>query len=166
MNQALADKLMLTPLETPDFKEVANWLRNCTSEERVLSLKRHFDHRASYRLAISSVNNRKEAAELVQFGLDAIVKPHSQQTKSIIQFGIVKIGVSRTVSAIAERIESQPHVVDMAVYWFPRLVSDADLNRSRFADLQHKAQEKGIIRPPRRIEHPDGTVTYADRYAD
>ena len=166
MNQALADKLMLNPLETPDFKGVANWLRNCSSEERVLFLKRHFDHRASYRLAISTVNNRNEAAELVQFGLDAFVKPHSQQTKGIIQFGIVKIGVSQTVAAIAERIDSQPHVVDMGLYWFPRIVSDADLKGSRFADLQHDATEKGIIRPPRRIEHPDGTVTYADRYAD
>lgn len=166
MNPILADKLMLTSLETPDFNDVSDWLRRCSPEDRVRFLKRHFNHRASYPLAISTVNNRKEAAELVQFGLDAIVKPHSQQTKGIIQFGILKIGVSRTVSAIAARIENQPHVVDMAIYWFRRLVSDSDLIRSQFADLQQQAEKKGIIRPPRRIEHPDGTVTYADRYAD
>ncbi|MCP4886328.1 MAG: hypothetical protein GY904_06915 [Planctomycetaceae bacterium] len=157
---------MTVPLETPDFNDVASWLRTCSADERVQFLKRHFNHRASYRLAISTINNRKEALELVRFGLDAITKPHSQQTKGIVQFGIVKIGLSRTISEISNRIDNQPHVVDMAVYWIPRLVPETELKLSRFTDLQHEAQEKGIIRPPRRIEHPDETVTCADRYAD
>ncbi len=166
MDAAEADNMMGSTLQTPVFDRIASWLRTLDGRERVQFLKRHFNHNASYRLAISTINNRNEAIELVRFGLDAIVKPHSQQTKGIVQFGLIKIGPARTISEISNRIDSQPHVVDMALYWLPRLIQESELPRSQFEELAQKAHEKGIIKPMRRIEHSDGTFTYADRYGD
>lgn len=141
---------MQRPLESRDFNQVAQWLRGTESEARVCFLKEHFDHSASYRLAISTINNRDEALEILRFGLDAIRSAHSQQTKAMAQFGVTKLGGKRTISEIASRIGTQPHVVDMALYWMPSMIPKEDPARKPLKALRKQAEELEIIRPTRR----------------
>lgn len=159
-----ASKLMQRPLESRDFNRVAQWLRGAESESRVRFLKEHFDHSASYRLAISTINRRDEACEILRFELDAIHSAHSQRTKAMAEFGVTKLGGRRTIAEIASRVATQPHVVDMALYWMPSMIPEEDPARKLLKDLQKQADELGIIRPTRRTVQPDGSVTFADRY--
>lgn len=161
-----AVRLIQRRLESRDFNRVAQWLRGIEGEARIEFLKQHFDHSASYRLAISTINNREEAYEILRFGLDAIRSANSQRTKAMAQFGVTKLGARRTVAEIASRIDTQPHVVDMALYWMPSMISKEDPARKPLKELQKRANESGIIRPVRRTVHPDGSVTFADRYGD
>jgi hypothetical protein len=156
--------LMQRPLESRDFNQVAQWLRGTESASRVAFLKVHFDHSASSRLALSAINNRDEAFEILRFGLDGIHTAHSQRTRVMVQFGVTKLGGKRTIAEIASRIESQPHVVDMALYWIPSMIARDDPAREPLEELQKRAEELGVIRPVRRTVHPDGRVTFADRY--
>lgn len=166
MDEDEATKLMQRPLESRDFNRVAQWLRGTESESRVSYLKEYFDHSASYRLAISTINSRDEAFEILRFGLDTIHSAHSQRTKAMAEFGVTKLGGRRTIAEIASRIETQPHLVDMALYWMPSMIPKEDPAQKLLKDLQKRADELGIIRPTRRTVHPDGSVTFADRYGD
>lgn len=159
-------KLMHCPLESRDFNRVAQWLRGLESEARVSFLKEHFEHSSSYRLAISTINNRAEAFEILGFGLDAILSAHSQRTKFMAQFGITKLGAKRTIAEIASRIDTQPHVVDMGLYWMPSMIPKADPAWNSLMELQKKADELKIIRPTQHNIHSDGRVTFTDRYKD
>ena len=84
----------------------------------------------------------------------------------MVQFGITKLGSKRAVAEIASRIDTQPPVVDMALYWIPTMIPKDDRARTPIEELQNRADELGIIRPTRRIDHSDGSVTFADRYGD
>lgn len=161
-----AAKLMQHPLESRDFNRMAQWLRGTEGEARVSFLREHLDHSAGYRLAISAINNRDEAFEILRFGLDGIHSANSQRTKALAQFGITKLGAKRTIAEIASRIDAQPHVVDMALYWLPSMIPKDDPARKPLIALQRQADQLGVIRPARRTVHLDGSITFTDRYGD
>ncbi len=157
---------MRRPLEARDFNQIAQWLRRAESDTRVSFLTDHIAHSAIYRLAISTINNRTEAYQFLRFGLDSIHSAHSQKTKAVAQFGVTKLGGKRTIAEIASRINSQPHVVDMALYWLPSMISRKDPAYFPLQDLRKRAAELGITKPARRTVNSDGSVTFSDRYAD
>ena len=161
-----ADQLLQRPLESKDFNRLAKWLRESAESIRLDFFRRHLrlSHPAFWRLATSSINSRGEAFELFKRGLDEIVSAHSQKTKICTQFGVAKLGVKRAIAEIAARIDSQPHVVDIALYWLLCMISKDAPTFVLLEALQAEAESKNIIKPVRRIEGVGGKVTYADRY--
>jgi hypothetical protein len=162
-----AAELIEPPFGGREFNAVAKWLRGVSSEVRLAFLRPRFLlSSTAYRLAISTVNKSAEATELLRLGLDRIQSPNSTSTKAMVKFGVMKLGARRTIKELAARMESQPHVVDMAVYWLPTLISMEDPGWESFKELSQRAQTLGIIRPVRRLMGSDGKLEYGDRYAD
>ncbi|MBE2283300.1 MAG: hypothetical protein IAE77_07545 [Prosthecobacter sp.] len=161
-----ADQLLQRPLESKDFNRLAKWLREISDSIRLDFFRRHLhlSHPAFWRLATSCINSRAEAFDLFKRGLDDIVSAHSQKTKICTQFGVAKLGAKRAIAVIAARIDSQPHVVDMALYWLPCMISKDAPTFALLKALQAEAERTNIIKPTRRIEGVGGSVTYADRY--
>lgn len=156
--------LMRKPLESRDFNRIAKWLRQSSSAERMEFLNLHFDHSSFWRLAASCVNNRAEAGTLFSKGLDDIRSAHSQKTKICVRFGVSKLGAKRAISVIASRIDSQPYMVDMALYWLPTMLDREQMAAAGFVSLQKDAEQKKIIKPVKRNVSATGKATYSDRY--
>lgn len=166
MHTIEANQLMQRPLEGKDSNRLAKWLRESPEAERMDFFRRHLhtSHPAFWKLAMSSINSRSEAFDLFKRGLDDITSADSSKTKICTHFGVAKLGAKRAIAEIASRIDSQPHVVDMALYWLPRMVSEHAPAFDALEALQTKAENKNIIKPVRRIKGADGKITYADRY--
>ena len=164
MDAKKAAELMERPLDSREFNNLASWLREVDGRERTCFLKEHFSNSASYRLATSVINKRDEAYEIVRFGLDSIHTANSQRTKAAVEFGIKKLGPKRTIAEVATRINSQPHVVDMALYWMPSMIEEGDLALPDLKELKRVALEADVIRPTRETRQTDGSTLYSDRY--
>ena len=156
--------LMRKPLESRDFNRIAKWLRQASSTERMEFLIQHFNHSSFWRLATSCINSRDEAGTLFNKGLDDICSAHSQKTKICVRFGISKLGAKRAISVIGSRIDSQPYMVDMALYWLPTMLDREQLEASGFVSLLKEAEQKSIIKPVKQTVSTRGKVTYSDRY--
>lgn len=113
---------------------------------------------------MSSINSRSEAFDLFKRGLDDITSAHSAKTKICTHFGVAKLGAKSAIAEIASRIDSQPHVVDMALYWLPSMIAKDTPAFTVLEMLQIQAEDKNIIKPVRSIKGSDGRITYADRY--
>jgi len=157
-------QLMLKPLESRDFNRIAKWLRQASSAERMEFLNLHFTHSSFWRLATSCINNRAEADTFFNKGLDDISSAQSQKTKICVQFGVSKLGAKRAISIIGSRIDSQPYMVDMALYWLPTMLDREQRAAAGFVSLLKEAEEKNIIKPVKRTVSANGRITYSDRY--
>ena len=166
MNADQAADLMRKSLASHEFNEVAKWLRSEVSGVRMDFLRERINHSAILRLAMSCVNDRGEAQELFRLGLDSIMYANSQKTKLWTQFGVTKIGAKRAITEISNRVDSQPHVVDMALYWLPSMIPEGDSSRDSLVQLQNLAKRLDLIKPVRKTVHEDGSITFSDRYGN
>jgi len=161
------DELMRGRMEQSDFDCVLAWLRHATSEDRVSFLCRwsHIPPLVT-RLATSTVNRPTESLSIVVSAFEAITHANSQRTKHWCQFALAKPGSRKALRVVRELIATHPHVVDMACYWLPSMISRGD---SAFAELKilcREAESAGIIRPPVTSTSLTGATLFHDRYAD
>ena len=166
MDATEAAKLMDKNLESREFNLISSWLRQEKSSSRVSFLIDSIGHTAIWRLATSTINDRREALELYKLGLDRIHSAHSQLTMKWVRFGVTKLGPRRAIAEIAKRLDSQPYVVDMALYWLPSLVGGDQSGDYMIKQLQAAASEADAIRPVRSEIQADGTVLFRDRYGN
>ncbi|MDJ0708821.1 MAG: hypothetical protein QNJ14_00455 [Woeseiaceae bacterium] len=166
MDTESAHAIMSRVLETNEFNEISRWLRNLDGGSRIEFLICWCDNRAIWRLATSTINKRDEAREFLVHMLNRIDLADSQKTKHCVEFGVAKIGARRVIAEIASRIDSQPHVVDMAVYHLKGILRNDGSGREELDNLTKAAQDKGILRPAVSETRPDGTVVFKDRYGD
>ncbi|MBK1790052.1 hypothetical protein [Persicirhabdus sediminis] len=164
MDAIEAAKLMGKNLESRELNLISSWLRQEESAFRVSFLIDAIGHTAIWRLATSTINDRREALEIYKLGLDRIHSAHSQLTMKWVKFGVTKLGPRRAIAEIAKRMDSQPYVVDMALYWLPSLIGGDRSGCDMMKQLQAAASEAGIIRPVRSEKQADGSVLFRDRY--
>lgn len=163
-----ADQLLQKPLEPRDYNRLAQWLRVTSEQTRMQFFQKHLHscHSAFWRLATSCINSRSGALDLFKRGLDGILSPNSTMTRICTRFGVAKLGAKRAIAEIESRIDTQPHVVDMALYWLPSMIAIDDPSFALLKALQVKAEDKNIIKPVRRMQSEDGRITFADRYGN
>lgn len=159
-------KVMDPRLDQREFNRVAAWLRTAEPTVRLQFLRDCIGLRGPMlRLATSVVNARNEALDLFQRGLNTIQVPNSTATKLWLRFGVTKLGARRAIQEIRDRIDTQPHVVDMAIYWLPSMLTRETAGHQELDALVVLAKSKKIIRPVVQIKMPDGSTLYGDRYA-
>lgn len=161
------DELMRGRMEQSDFDRVLAWLRHTTSEDRVSFLCRwsHIPPLVT-RLATSAVNLSTESLTIVVFAFEAIKYANSQRTKHWCQFAVTKLGPRKAIRVVRELVATRPHVVDMACYWLPSMISRDDAAFAELKTLCRDAESAGIIRPPVTSTSPTGATLFHDRCAD
>lgn len=161
------DELMRDRMDQTDFERISAWLRQADSAERVSFICR-WSHLPPLitRLATSAINNSGESLSIAETAFDAITHADSQRTKLWCQFAVTKLGPRKTLRLLRERFATRPHVVDMACYWLPTMISRKDSAYAELRVLCRDADSAGIIRPAVTSTSPTGPTLVHDRYAD
>lgn len=160
------DHLMRDRMQQVDFDRILSWLRGAESDARVSFIARwSADAPVITRLATSAINDAGEALAVVQAALDAITHANSQRTKHWCQFAVTKLGPRKALRVIRGLFESRPHVVDMACYWLPTMISQQDTAYPELQTLVRDADSAGVIKPTVTSVGPNGQRLYHDRYA-
>ena len=161
------DELMRDRMEQTDFDRILTWLRKADSAERVSFICR-WSHLPPLitRLATSAINNPGESLSIAETAFDAITHADSQRTKLWCQFAVTKLGPRKTIHLLRERFATRPHVVDMACYWLPTMISREDAIFTELQALSRDADSAGIIRPAVTSTSPTGQTLFHDRYED
>ena len=154
-------------MDQSDFDRVLAWLRQATSEDRVSFLCRwsHIPPLVT-RLATSAVNHSTESLTIVVSAFEAITHANSQRTKHWCQFAVTKLGPRKALRVVRELIATRPHVVEMACYWLPSMISRDDAAFAELKTLCRYSESAGIIKPPVTSTSPTGSTLFHDRDAD
>ncbi|MCG8602026.1 MAG: hypothetical protein MI807_17925 [Verrucomicrobiales bacterium] len=89
--------------------------------------------------------------------------PDASSIKFWLDFAIRKLGSRAVIRRIAYQIDTNPDVVDKALYWLPSLVPKSeDGARSALKELHREAKSRNIIRGAQMTAQSDGTVLFSN----
>ena len=130
-------------------------LRELPEAERFEFIQRLMPHAPvlALQMAASCLKDKKYFEELLDAGLD---QGDASSIALWLKCVTPKLGAGKVVSILRNNLEVRPDAVGKALYWLPGLIHRDD-ERSQIAlrELIDQAKEKGCIRAPKMIPHPD-----------
>lgn len=104
-------------------------------------------------MASRSLRDKKYFEQLLDDGLD---RGDASSIAFWLECVTPKLGGRKVISILRDNLEARPDAVGKALYWLPSLIHRDD-ERSQIAlkELIDQAKEKGCLRAPKTIPHPE-----------
>lgn len=122
----LIDESVSLPRDSVRENQIVLELRQKKPEEAVEILERMAARGSGCALPIAKrvINDPKTAT---RFFRALLPQAKADGIKDLLEFGIIKLGIRAVIRELTAHAESDPRILEKALYWLPSLVAETDL---------------------------------------